>query len=876
MSNKKISELDPVSELYEGCCFPVVSLGETKKVTFQKLKEIMNIYEKPSDGIPKSDLSDEVQRSVENAKKLNPTQYVFEREPYLVRETGGSAEIETFNKVKEELVGCTIGWNQLLQDEWYQSFARSHNNKSGLTITKNADLSIHISGTTSSQFKNYTDCTATYIQGHQYLIIADKSDDVQIFNGYGGTYADAIVTYNNTTQTRLNHIYVQIVSGKTINTDVYLSIIDLTVAFGQVIADKLKSMGSNGVTWCRNWLKTAKHSYSAVTLQNVNVSEKKITLTDNTINTYQLDSALELKGILKLDSNNKFYADGDIYKADGTVIRNYVLRTYQSGDESLTDVITDGTNTIVKLTTPIIEQAKPYQQIQIVDEGGSEEFIDAGVEAGTRDVSVPVGHNSYYLSNDADLIEGLSIIGDFPINDGEYSLETLTNNGTPNVRWVKKETDDYPESEAPIVKGISHRGWRYAPQETIIAYQEAVDKGFKYLECDIRKTSDNKYVLVHNVNVSSATAGASSATVIGSTLAQLKAMNFNYGMTSYGTVRVATLEEFLEFCRDNNVNAYLELKRDASLTETDIVNLIALTHKYGMENHVTWTSFSSELLRYVNKHNTHSRLCYLCDFYDSATHGTKDKYYTDDIQTLLSIRPNVNNIFICPNLANILDSNHTDRENAKFEACLSKNIPMEVYVSVDPYNETIEAEWFAKAQTITENTPYRKMIGGFIIDYTDATAKAKTGLPWYVEEKKVTIFNDSVHPLYPTIQGQTGNPTLQADLSKFKKLYVYYTMPAAQGVITVNLENSGHISGIDVYTASAVCGGYDNERRLSIMTVTVNQNKTTFTVLRAGWMGFEFASQPTPTPIDGGSEYRYSHWEARSADYNVVKIEGVL
>ena len=36
--SKRISELDPVDELYEGCCMPVVQNGETKKVTYSTLR----------------------------------------------------------------------------------------------------------------------------------------------------------------------------------------------------------------------------------------------------------------------------------------------------------------------------------------------------------------------------------------------------------------------------------------------------------------------------------------------------------------------------------------------------------------------------------------------------------------------------------------------------------------------------------------------------------------------------------------------------------------------------------------------------------------------------------------------------------------------
>lgn len=41
MKVKKIGELDQAVELYDGCCFPIVQNDETKRVTFQKMREFM-------------------------------------------------------------------------------------------------------------------------------------------------------------------------------------------------------------------------------------------------------------------------------------------------------------------------------------------------------------------------------------------------------------------------------------------------------------------------------------------------------------------------------------------------------------------------------------------------------------------------------------------------------------------------------------------------------------------------------------------------------------------------------------------------------------------------------------------------------------------
>ena len=105
--------------------------------------------------------------------------------------------------------------------------------------------------------------------------------------------------------------------------------------------------------------------------------------------TYPLGN-VELRGLFKLDENNELYCDGDVRISSGKVTRNYEYRAYQSGDESLTDAITDGTHTVVKLTTPIVETVDTFTSPQTVVEGGTEEFVDE------RDVPMPVGNISEY------------------------------------------------------------------------------------------------------------------------------------------------------------------------------------------------------------------------------------------------------------------------------------------------------------------------------------------------------------------------------------------------------------------------------------------------------------------------------------------------
>lgn len=76
------------------------------------------------------------------------------------------------------------------------------------------------------------------------------------------------------------------------------------------------------------YIKFRMTSYYGTTYNNdicINISDtsKNGTYEPYTKHTYPLDSDLTLRGIPKLDSNNKLYYDGDIYKSDGGVKRKY-------------------------------------------------------------------------------------------------------------------------------------------------------------------------------------------------------------------------------------------------------------------------------------------------------------------------------------------------------------------------------------------------------------------------------------------------------------------------------------------------------------------------------------------------------------------------
>lgn len=137
-------------------------------------------------------------------------------------------------------------------------------------------------------------------------------------------------------------------------------------------------------------------------------------------------------------------------------------------DPDYTDAATfksavSGVMLVYELATPTTESANPYTNPQLVEDFGTEEYIDYAVSQGTREVAVPVGHDTIYVVNlraklemapdspeeNGDYImrktsEGNSYVPltevkelpNMPTINGNYSLKLTVTNGTPTLTWV--------------------------------------------------------------------------------------------------------------------------------------------------------------------------------------------------------------------------------------------------------------------------------------------------------------------------------------------------------------------------------------------------------------------------------------------------------
>lgn len=80
---------------------------------------------------------------------------------------------------------------------------------------------------------------------------------------------------------------------------------------------------------------------------------------------------------------------------------NFWVKDSSYSDATTFKTALSGIMLIYEKATPTTENTSPFEPNQIVDANGTEEYIDAGVEAGSRDVAIPVGHDTKYLNGKA-------------------------------------------------------------------------------------------------------------------------------------------------------------------------------------------------------------------------------------------------------------------------------------------------------------------------------------------------------------------------------------------------------------------------------------------------------------------------------------------
>ncbi|HEY42374.1 MAG TPA: hypothetical protein G4O11_00110 [Anaerolineae bacterium] len=145
-----------------------------------------------------------------------------------------------------------------------------------------------------------------------------------------------------------------------------------------------------------------------------------------------------------------------------------------------------------------------------------------------------------------------------------------------------------PGKPKPYV--MAHRGNRVAcPENTLAAFQRALDDGADILETDLRLSSEGVFVCIHDAKVDRTTNGSGAVSEM--TLREIKTLSAAYGRSEFEAEQIPTLAE-LTAILPPDVPLALELKADQFLIADVCRRLVRELDQSGVRERTVVLSFS--------------------------------------------------------------------------------------------------------------------------------------------------------------------------------------------------------------------------------------------------------------------------------------------
>ena len=174
-------------------------------------------------------------------------------------------------------------------------------------------------------------------------------------------------------------------------------------------------------------------------------------------------------------------------------------------------------------------------------------------------------------------------------------------------------------AENPVgasLEGIHHRGYSaVAPENTLAAYKASANVRNYTVEGDIRWTSDDVAVLLHNSTIDATSNGTGG--IAGMTLATAKTYDFgSWKGADFAGEKIPTWDEYLTLAKKLGLYGYFEIKTDATLTQ--VQGLLTSISKVGMKGRVQLDSFVISALQKVVAADPTQDVGYLVGALDDA------------------------------------------------------------------------------------------------------------------------------------------------------------------------------------------------------------------------------------------------------------------
>lgn len=137
----------------------------------------------------------------------------------------------------------------------------------------------------------------------------------------------------------------------------------------------------------------------------------------------------------------------------------------------------------------------------------------------------------------------------------------------------------------------AHRGASgYAPENTIFAFEKAIEMGADGIELDVQLTKDGELVVIHDETIDRTSDG--SGWVKDFTYAELSRYHYNKKHPECKSAAIPTLQEVYALIKPTVLTVNVELKTGRVFYPEIEERVLALTERMGMGERVTYSSFN--------------------------------------------------------------------------------------------------------------------------------------------------------------------------------------------------------------------------------------------------------------------------------------------
>lgn len=145
-----------------------------------------------------------------------------------------------------------------------------------------------------------------------------------------------------------------------------------------------------------------------------------------------------------------------------------------------------------------------------------------------------------------------------------FHFLSCTNDKIASEKQVVNENNDleqllyrFKNPSPDYVLACAHRGyWRSAPENSLLAVENAIKIGIDIIEIDVRKTKDNQLIVIHDKTLNRTTTGKGKISEM--TLDSIQKFNLKTGAGIKTHYKIPTLEEVMLLVKDKPVLVNLD------------------------------------------------------------------------------------------------------------------------------------------------------------------------------------------------------------------------------------------------------------------------------------------------------------------------------